>query len=592
MSILVSLDGILRLDDYAKRLVEQGQVAGAITDHGQMSSCLKWYHLAKSYGLKPIIGCEFYIVDKPIEEVRNTAYKTRYHLTLLAKNNDGYKNLCKLMYYSNRDNYYYKPLVTHELLEQCTKGIICLSGCASGEVGELLKQDKYEDAKKVVLWLNSIFDDFYLELQLHGHPLFRKKWDVQTKINNYLDKMHEETGIERVITADSHYLNFDDDDIHEVALCIGTASNLSDTNRMSLKDFDLSVPDPKYVIQLFGKSHPDAILNTRKIADMCNVEFELDRYHVPVFKTPHGESDRDYLRFLAFTKGCEKIYHKHVESEEEALKYFSDIEISRLNEELSVIDKLDLNGYTLIIQDFINWGKRQGIRFGAGRGSAAGSFVNYCVSITEIEPIKNNLLFARYLNPGRISFADIDTDIEDTRRNEVVQYLIDTYGSESVVGIATFGTLRAKNAIRDVARVLEYPFEKSLALTKLLPDAAHNGGNQLENYIHSNEPELQDFKHAYETDKDIQKIVDIAIKLEGNIRNHGMHACGLLVSPKPIYEYLPTEKAQAGTMVAQLDMHECEEFGLVKIDLLGLANLSVLTDTLNQISLCASNVAK
>ena len=208
------LDGILRLEDYANRLVEQGQVAGALTDHGQMSNVLKWYHLAQSKGLKPIIGCEFYMTNKTIEQLKEEKDKTRYHITLLAKNNEGYKNLCKLMYFSNKDNYYYKPLVTHELLEECSKGVICLSGCASGEIGERLKIDDYEGAKEIALWLNSIFDDFYLELQLHGHPKFRKKWDVQTKINDYLDKLHKETGIPEVITADSHYLNYDDDFIH------------------------------------------------------------------------------------------------------------------------------------------------------------------------------------------------------------------------------------------------------------------------------------------------------------------------------------------------------------------------------------------
>ncbi len=573
------LDGLSKIDEMVEKVKEYGMVACGITDHGRMAGALDFYKKCKQNGINPVIGCEFYVAKRKHTD-KEPEDKPRSHLTVLCISNQGWKNLCELNYRAGKDGFYYKPRIDKELLLKCKEGLVVLSGCASGEIGEALKIDDYNTAREIALWYKENFgENFYLEIQMHGHKDFHKHWDVQGKINDGLDRLSKELDIPQVLTADSHYVNKDDTYNHEILLCIGTASNYDNPNRMSLQNFDLSLTDPQVVIDLFGKTHPEAIRNTKRIADQNTLEIEMDKTYVPTFLCPDGLSEKDYLRRLTW-KGLTKRYlNTEVETEEEAKKILSKEIIDQTEYELSTVNKLGYNGYFLITQEFIVWGKDRGILFGPGRGSAAGSIVCYALRITEIDPIEADLMFERFLNPDRLSMPDIDTDIQDSRRDEVLDHCKDLYGNENVTCIGVFGTLRAKNAVRDVARVLEYPYTESLKLSKMISDAQHNGGNYLPNEIKENE----DFKKEYEGSSEVRKIVDTAIKLEGNHRTHGVHACAVVISPKPIYEYMPCEAAQNGEMATQFAMHDVEELGLLKMDFLGLSTLTVIDNTVKMI---------
>lgn len=576
------LDGLSKIPKLIEKVQEMGMEAVGITDHGTMSGVLDFYKTAKAAGVKPVLGMEAYVAARSRHDRDPQKDKARYHLTVLAMNNQGYQNLMRLSTTANLEGMYYKPRIDHDLLEQYNEGLIILSGCASGELGENLRADNYEEAKKIASWYKGIFGDrYYLELQDHGHPESTTAWDVQTKINGYLEKLSEELDIPMVITSDGHYISHDDQDTHEILLCVGTGAFLSDEKRMSLKEFELHVTDPKDIIERWGKTHPEAIMNTKRIADRCEVNIELGKILIPTFPTPEGHNEKTWLDVLVF-QGLAWRYGDVTPEEaakltvEEARSHTPANVLERADYELGVIDRMGFNGYFLIVQDFINWGKNQGIIFGPGRGSAAGSIVSYAIRITELDPLKYDLLFERFLNPDRISMPDVDIDIQDTRRNEVIAYCTEKYGAERVANIATFGTMAARAAVRDVARVLQVPYGESDRIAKLVPQPVQGRHIPLAKSI----VEDADFKHEYETNPTAKRVIDFAMRLEGTIRSHGVHAAGVVIAPDDIVKFVPVEMSQKGVPATQFPMGQVEELGLLKMDFLGLSNLTIINNAL------------
>ena len=556
--------------------------AAAVTDHGTMSGILDYYKTAKKAGIKPIIGIETYVATRSRFDRDPGKDKQRFHLTVLAMNNTGFHNLMKLSTRANLEGMYYKPRIDHELLEELNEGLIVLSGCASGEIGVALKEDDYDRARDIAKWYKSIFGDrYYLELQDHGHPKSNTHWDVQAKINEGLIKLSKELGIEMVVTCDGHYLTHEYQDAHEILLCVGTGSYLSDEKRMSLKDFELHLTDPRDIIDHWGEEFPEVIRNTKKIADRCDVEIELGRILIPKYPLPDGENEHSYLLRLTY-QGLLQRYNGA--SKEEAEKLDPDEIIPKLSDEvrerakmeLGVMGNMGYEGYFLIVQDFINWGKSQGIVFGPGRGSAAGSIIAYALNITDLDPLKYGLLFERFLNPDRISMPDIDVDIQDTRRDEVIEYCAKKYGEDHVSNIATFGKMFGRMAVRDVARVLEVPYAESDRLAKLVPPP--NQGRHIPLSVSIKED--ADLRNEYENNPTAKEVLDYAIQLEGTIRSHGVHACGVVIAPDTLANYIPLEMAQKGVVATQFPMGEVEELGLLKMDFLGLSNLTIINNAM------------
>lgn len=576
------LDGLSKIPKLIDTVKDMGMDAVAITDHGTMSGVLEFYKSAKAADIKPIIGMEAYVAARSRHDRDPQKDKARYHLIILAMNNTGYQNLMRLSTTANLEGMYYKPRIDHELLEQYNEGLIILSGCASGELGENLRADNYDEAKRIAKWYKSIFGDrYYLELQDHGHLESKTAWDVQVKINTYLEKLSKELDIPMVVTSDGHYLSHEDQDTHEILLCVGTGAFLSDEKRMSLKDFELHVTDPNEIIERWQKTHPEAVANTKVIADRCNVELELGKILIPTFPTPKGFNEKTYLDYLVFQGLAWRYGDLEPEQTEgmpveEARKHIPEHVLERADYELGVIDRMGFNGYFLIVQDFINWGKNQGIIFGPGRGSAAGSIVSYAVRITELDPLKYDLLFERFLNPDRISMPDVDIDIMDTRRNEVIQYCTDKYGEDRVANIVTFGTMAARAAVRDVARVLQVPYGESDRLAKLVPQPVQGRHIPLATSV----VEDADLKHEYETNQTAKTVFDFAMRLEGTIRSHGVHAAGVVIAPDDIVKFVPIEMSQKGVPATQFPMGAVEELGLLKMDFLGLSNLTIINNAL------------
>lgn len=591
------LDGLTKIPDLVRFVKEQGMEAVAVTDHGTMSGLVELYKVCNEAGIKPILGLEAYVAARKMTDHDPAHDKQRFHITLLAMNNKGFENLCHLMSQAEINGRYYKPRIDHEIMEKYNEGIICLSGCAGSEISEALRANDQKRARELVDWHAKVFKDrFYLEMQDHGHPESPTHWDVQNQINQGLVQISKETGLPLVVTCDAHYLKHEDQDAHEVLLCVGTAANLSNPNRMSLKEFELHVIPPNEIIQRWGKEYPEAVRNSRRIADRCNVDLQLGRILIPKFPLPDGESEKSYLDKLVFqglvyryagykledttelsVEQCREILadvDDSPEREEEKLKV-----LPRIDYELGVVDKMGYNGYFLIVQDFINWGKSQRIVFGPGRGSAAGSILAYALRITELDPLKYDLLFERFLNPDRISMPDIDTDIQDTRRDEVIEYCSRKYGASRVSNIATFGKMMAKNAVRDVARVLEVPYAEADRLAKLVPDPVQG------HHVHLNDAikDVPDLKYEYETNPTSKEVLDFARCLEGTIRNHGVHACGVIIAPDDLEKIVPLEVSAKGPIAAQFPMGQIEEMGLLKMDFLGLSNLSVINNALRMI---------
>ncbi|MGE5312509.1 MAG: DNA polymerase III subunit alpha [Acidobacteriota bacterium] len=572
------LDGLTKVDELVQRVKASGMQAVAMTDHGTLSGAIEFYKACKDEGVKPIIGIETYVAARTIHDRDPSKDKARYHLVLLAMNETGWKNLIQLSTTANLDGMYYKPRIDHDLLEKYNEGLIATSACLGGEVSEPLQHDDYEKAKEVANWYKSVFGDrYYLEIQDHNDlPL-------QRKVNDYIFRLAKELDIKTIITSDAHYVLPEDQEAHEILLCVGTGAFLSDESRMSLTDFHLNVTDPQDVIARWGKEHPESIRTTKEIADRCHLEFEFGKILIPVFPTPKGYDEKSYLHKLVWS-GVARRYgavpkDKAEELEEAAVrKLVSNEIVERVDYELEVVDSMGFNGYFLIVQDFINWGKSQGIVFGPGRGSAAGSIIAYALNVTDLDPLAYGLLFERFLNPDRISMPDIDVDIQDTRRDEVIQYCAEKYGHDHVSNILTFGKMAARQAVRDVARVLQVPYSDADRLSKMIP-APVQGRHIPLSVSRENDPDL---KKEYESNPTSKKVIDFAVRLEGTIRSHGVHACGVVIAPQPLTIFVPLERAQKGddVITSQFSMTQIEDLGLLKMDFLGLSNLTIINNAM------------
>ncbi len=576
------LDGLTRIGPLMGHVKNSGMEAVAMTDHGTLSGAIEFYKEADASGIKPLIGIETYVATRKHTDKDPVKDKQRYHLILLAMNNTGYQNIMQLSTRANLDGFYYFPRVDHELLEKYSEGVIALSACMGGEVGDRLKQGQYDQAKEIAQWYKSVFGDrYYLEIQDHGHPKNPLHSSDQQAINEQVLKLGEELNIPVVVTCDAHYLEHEDQDAHEILLCVGTGSFLSDEKRMTLKDYPLHVTDPNEIIERWGKDYPEVITNTKAVADRCNVTIELGKILIPKFPVPKGETEKTYLDKLVYA-GLAWRYGGKTEDEaakltiKQAIKTLPEEIAKRAEYELGVIEGMGFNGYFLIIQDFINWGKNKGIVFGPGRGSAAGSIISYALKITELDPITYDLLFERFLNPDRISMPDVDIDIQDNRRNEVIEYCVQKYGPDRVANIVTFGRMFARNAVRDVSRVLQVPYADADRLAKMIPAPVQGRHIPLETSIQKD----IDLKREYETNPVAKEVLDQAMKLEGTIRSHGVHAAGVVIAPDDIVKFAPLEMAQKGVVTTQYSMGPVEELGLLKMDFLGLSNLTVIKNAL------------
>lgn len=576
------LDGLTKVPKLIEHVKAAGMPAVAMTDHGTLSGTIEFYKEAHAAGIKPIIGMEAYVAARSRHDRDATKDKTYNHLIILAMNNQGYQNLMKLSTIANLEGVYYKPRVDHEILEKYNQGLIILSGCIGGEIGDSLRQGQYDKARDTATWYKRVFGDrYYLEVQDHGHRDHPSRWDEQVGVTDLTLKLAAELDIPCVVTCDAHYLKHSDQTAHEILLCVQTGAFLSDEKRMSLSNFELHVTEPAEIIKRWGGDHPDFITNTRAIAERCNVEIELGKILIPLFPVPSGETEKTYLDKLVFRGLAGRYLGLSVAAAEslgiDDIRAKLDPAVKERTEyELRVIDGMGFNGYMLIVQDFINWGKGQGIIFGPGRGSAAGSIIAYALRITDLDPLAYGLLFERFLNPDRISMPDIDVDIQDNRRDEVIQYCSDKYGSERVSNIVTFGKMAARNAVRDVARVLQVPYAEADRLAKMIPPPVQGRHIPLEVSVKKD----VDLKREYETNETTKKVFDLAIALEGTIRSHGVHACGVVIAPAELVRYVPLEMAQKGVIATQYSMGHIEELGLLKMDFLGLSNLTTIKNAL------------
>ena len=526
--------------------------SAAITDHGVMFGCIDFYKAAKAAGIKPIIGCEVYVAPgSRFDKEKGKEEDRYYHLVLLAETQEGYQNLIKIVSYGFVDGFYYKPRVDMELLEQYHEGIIALSACLAGEVARNLARGFYEEGKEAALRYEKIFGkgNFFLELQDHGIP-------EQRQVNHELIRMSRETGIELVATNDVHYTYSSDAEAHDILLCVQTGKSLKDENRMRYEGGQYYVKSEEEMRRLFPYA-PEAIENTGKIAERCNVEIEFGVTKLPKFDVPAGYTAWEYLNKLCF-EGLDKRYTDN----KEELR-------NRLNYELGVIKDMGYVDYFLIVWDFIRYAREQGIIVGPGRGSAAGSLVSYTLGITKLDPIKYDLLFERFLNPERVSMPDIDVDFCFERRQEVIDYVVEKYGKDQVVQIVTFGTMAARGVIKDVGRVMDVPYVQCDTIAKMIPQELNI---TIDKAMKAN-PEL---KKIYETDETVRKLIDMSRRLEGLPRHTSMHAAGVVISQKPVMEYVPLSRGSDGSLVTQFTMTTLEELGLLKMDFLGLRTLTVI----------------
>ncbi|WP_040306240.1 DNA polymerase III subunit alpha [Caloramator australicus] len=549
------LDGSSRIKDIVKKAKEYGMPSLAITDHGAMFGVIDFYKACREVGIKPILGCEVYVAPRKMTDKVAGIDNEYYHLVLIAENNEGYKNLMKIVSKAALEGFYYKPRVDKELLKKYSKGIIALSACLAGEVQDLLLKGRYEDAKRIALELEDIFGrgNFYLELQDHGI-------EEQRTVNEKLIDLSKETGIPLVATNDVHYVNKEDAVAHEILLCIQTGKTIDDEDRMKFPTDEFYLKSPEEMKRLFDFV-PEAIENTIKISERCNVELEFNKPKLPKFDVPDGKEANVYLRELCFNG----LYERYKEPSKEV--------INRLNYELEVIEKMGYVDYFLIVWDFIRFARENNIMVGPGRGSAAGSIVAYTLGITKIDPIKYNLLFERFLNPERISMPDIDSDFCYERRQEVIDYVFKKYGEDRVSQIITFGTMAARAVIRDVGRALNYSYAEVDTIAKMIPMEL---GMTIDRALELN-PEL---KGEYENNERIRHLIDIARSLEGLPRHSSTHAAGVVISSAPLVEYVPLTKNE-DTITTQFPMTILEELGLLKMDFLGLRTLTVLRDAVD-----------
>ena len=554
------LDGANRIKDLPIRAKELGMDAIALTDHGVMYGAIDFYKACKKEGIKPIIGCEVYVAMRSRYDKEPGIDNKYYHLILLAKNQQGYKNLSKLVSLGFLEGYYYKPRIDKEILEKYHEGLVCLSACLAGEINQKLLYGKEEDAEETALWHKNLFgEDYYIEIQNNG-------LQEQVLANQKLVKLARKLDIPLVATNDAHYLKKEDAYNHEVLLCIQTGKRMSDEDRMRFETDELYVKSPEEMSEYFS-SFPDAVENTVKIAEKCNVEFEFGHTILPNYDVePEYPTHYDYLKKLC-DDGLKERYGENITEEIQ----------QRAEYELSVIKKMGYVDYYLIVYDFINHAKEEGIPVGPGRGSGAGSILAYAIGITDIDPIKYGLLFERFLNPERVSMPDFDVDFCYERRGEVIKYVSEKYGYDHVSQIITFGTMSARMVIRDVARVLDVPYSEADALAKMIP-------NELHITIKKALEQNVELKEKYENDENIKNLLDIAMGLEGMPRQASTHACGIVITKDTVDTYVPLY-VRDGQISTQYIMTTLEELGLLKMDFLGLRTLTVIQDTINTVKI-------
>ena len=553
------LDGSCKIKELAARAKELGMDSIAITDHGAMYGVIDFYRAAREVGIKPIIGCEVYVSPGSRFDRETASGEDRYyHLVLLAENDQGYHNLMKIVSKGYVDGFYYKPRVDYEVLETFHEGVIALSACLAGEVQRYLGRGMYEEACRSALHYQEIFGkgNFFLELQDHGISM-------QKTVNQGLMRMSRELGIDLVATNDIHYILAEDAVPHDILLCIQTGKRVTDENRMRYEGGQYYCKSEEEMRALFPYAQ-EAIDNTHKIAQRCNVEIEFGVTKLPKYEVPEGYDSWGYLNKLCLD-GMARRYPK----DDGTLK-------KRLDYELDVIHNMGYVDYFLIVWDFIHFARSHNIMVGPGRGSAAGSIVAYCLEITNIDPIRYDLLFERFLNPERVSMPDIDIDFCFERRQEVIDYVVEKYGKDQVVQIVTFGTMAAKGVVRDVGRVLDMPYARCDAIAKMIPTDL---GMTLEKALKQN-PELRE---AYQQDDEVKYLIDMAMRLEGLPRHTSMHAAGVVIGQRAMDEFVPLSRAADGTITTQFTMTTLEELGLLKMDFLGLRTLTVIQNAAEQV---------
>lgn len=559
------LDGSSKIGEITKRAKELGMDSLAITDHGVMYGVIDFYKAAKEAGIKPILGCEVYVAPgSRFEKTPGESEDRYYHLVLLAENNTGYQNLMKIVSRGFTEGFYYKPRVDYEVLTEYHEGIIALSACLAGEVQRYLARGMYEMGMEAAKRYENIFGkgNFFLELQDHGIS-------TQQYVNQQLVRMSEELNIELVATNDIHYTYAEDADAHDILLCIQTGKLVTDENRMRYEGGQYYCKSPEEMAELFSYA-PQAIENTYKIAQRCNVEIEFGVTKVPKYEVPEGYDSWSYLNHLCYEGLAKRYPDMNADGEIDSTQGIYNIK-ERLEYELSVIQTMGYVDYFLIVWDYINYSRVNGIPVGPGRGSAAGSVVSYCLGITDIDPIKYSLIFERFLNPERVSMPDIDVDFCYERRQEVIDYVVDKYGKDRVVQIVTFGTMAARAVIKDVGRVLDLPYAMVDSIAKMVPREI---GITIDKALKMN----PDLRAAYESDEQVRDLIDKSKRLEGLPRHASMHAAGVLISQKAVDEYVPLSVGSDGSVVAQFVMTTLEELGLLKMDFLGLRTLTVIHD--------------
>ncbi len=548
--------------DIVAKAKELGYDAMALTDHAGLYGAIEFYEAATKAGIKPIIGVEAYIAKNKRTDKRPRIDDHTSHLTLLAETNEGYQNLLKLVSTSFLDGFYYKPRMDKEILRELHGGLIALSGCMKGEIPNACQMHDIEKAEQLVREYVDIFGEGNFFLELVHHP----ESATQNDINFRLVELSKKTGVPLVGTKDVHYLLPDDDDAQDALQCIHDGKVLSDNNRYTISGLDHSLVGPEAMVQAFAEI-PEAVANTRLIADRCNVKLTLGKNLLPTFVVPEGETEMSYLRKLS-EDGVRMRYGEQPTKEV----------IERLDFELSVIERMGFPGYFLIVHDYVSWAKNHGVIVGPGRGSAAGSIVAYALGITNLDPLQYGLLFERFLNPDRISMPDIDMDFDDVQRKDVIQYVTEKYGRDRVAGIITFGTMAARAAVRDVGRVLGMTFQEVDQVAKVIPPPVQGRHIPLEKSI----VEVPELKALYDGDQRVHQLIDLAIKLEGTARHASQHACGIVIAPAPLIEFAPLQKAQGGDVeqVIQYSLHPVEVVGLLKMDFLGLSNLTIIRECL------------
>lgn len=552
------LDGMAKIGDLVKKAKELGMPALALTDHGNMHGVVEFYDKAKEAGIKPIIGVEAYVTENRHERGENGRGEKPYHLVLLAKNDEGYRNLLKITSAAHLEGFYYKPRIDKEILRQHSGGLIAMTACAAGEIPRLVELKKYDKALEKIKEYQDIFgkENLFIEIQPHARYV---------ELNNKLKELAIKAGAPLVSSCDIHYVNADDKEAQDVLICVQSGKKLDDTDRLSIREFDLYFKSAEEMRSAF-LDVPEAADNTLKIAEMCNLELTLGESLLPAFPTPDGKNPDDYLYELC-NEGAQAKYGKNVEEFEPEVK-------ERFDFEFTTIKRMGFPSYLLIVQDFVNWAKSKGIVVGPGRGSAAGSFICYLLGITEVDPLKYNLLFERFLNPDRISMPDIDVDFADDRRDEVIEYVAHKYGRKQVAQIITFGTMAARASIRDVGRVLGYPYELCDRVAKMIP--------MMTGFQEALEV-AKDLRDLYEKDPAITRLIDLARRLEGVARHASRHACGVVIAPESIDNFAPLQYAsnEDKTVITQFEMKSVEKIGLLKMDFLGLKNLTLIQNTVN-----------